>query len=250
MTPLLIDLGETEARVSEKGGTITRLTHKGKPIFATQFEKSGGKMRGGCHACAPWFGSSDLGRQHGHLRDIAGRGISHHNAAYVELARGSDSAYPWNMAYNTKTIIHESGIIETGFSMRRLNDEEKGGDKAPAPANPAQHPYYACTDASKTCVIVNGKREYGFSDKAHGIEMALKREIIIEMPDRWMEISLGGAFMERRNPWIFLWTDAPKEYVCVEPVLYDPTDFNTPKGLSLKIGQVLDISMTLKIYLR
>ncbi len=247
MAPMIIGLGKTEARVSEQGGAVTSLTDQGRTVFATQFRDPSGKLRGGCHVCAPWFGTSEFSaRKHGHVRDLVGDGDSHKNIAIVEFSREANAQYPWGMEYGTRTIIHESGLVEFMAGMRRIND----GNQKAAPANPAFHPYFACSDANQVSVIANYVRETGFSAKARGVPLTHDRRVVIEMPDRYIEMHLGGAFMMRRHPWIFLWTDSPREYVCVEPVLYDPQMFNTDKGVSLDIGQELSVSMTLEITLK
>ncbi len=244
----IVSLGETVAMVSEIGGTIVRFQHQGWDIFHPAERPIKGKLRGGCHVCAPWFGSSDMGeKKHGHVRDLEAESAHPRpNAMSADFRRLGDERYPYDLEYLTKTIVQASGLLQTGITIRNVGDRD-------APVDPAFHPYFECPptgDPDDIYVVVNGRREKGFSDKARFIEIDGREKIIVSMPDRWIEMQLGGAFLRGGKSSLYLWSDSPQRYICVEPVLYEGERFNTSRGLTLGYENELDISMSLNVTIK
>ena len=46
---------------------------------------------------------------------------------------------------------------------------------------------------------------------------------------------------------VWIWTDDPKQYGCIEPVVQAPDKFNTSEGKFLKKGEKISLKMKLSI---
>ena len=227
METLRIENGAMCAEVSPRGGTITSFSVGGENIFYPR-TVIGDKERGGCHVCAPWFGPSQRGdRKHGFARDSFMDGDRRPGAVETTFAyKGTDSRYPWWIFFEAKTSL-ENGSLRTGFVMTR-----NGQRSEPAPINPAFHPYFACSDATKVMISMGGVERAHFRGDSHVVRLKSKR-IFIEMPDREITMDLGGDFRIMKS-YLGIWTDDPGRYLCVEPILGKPELFDTPEGQFLR----------------
>lgn len=237
-----IQNNKTSAVVSCLGGTITRFNVGNTEVFYP-LRAVGNKSRGGCHYCAPWFGNSSMGdKKHGHLRDLnvqKALNIQNTNVEF-DFENPQSEKYPWNIHYKTTAKICDNGALKIELEMRNVGDNKNG----PAPISPGLHPYFSCKDPNDVCVITSGERISSISE-CKMVFMDVPT-ILIQMPDKKIEMTLGGAFMNEWGSNIVLWTDS-KEYVCVEPVLGNPHALNTPGGYFLKKGESIAISASFRL---
>lgn len=240
--------GTADVHVSPYGGTITRFTIDEKPIFYPWHEIDG-KARGGNPICAPWFGSSPrAAKKHGHLRDLKAEGVALRLPTHLMLVfqRPGDENYPWPLYYRTGARFQGVGndeVFEVSLGIERPDDGMES--ESVAPILPAFHPYFACHDASAIEVCMGGEKHQGFDVQSRSVPLTSKT-VLIKMPERVIEMQLGGAFSLDTSRLIF-WTDAPNSYACVEPVLGDKQLFDTPEGHALAVGERIDLSMSLKV---
>lgn len=228
---------KTSATVSCLGGTITKFNVGNTEVFYP-LRTIGNKNRGGCHYCAPWFGSSSMGnKKHGHLRDISVQEILyvHDDMLEFHFEDPRSEQYPWNLRYETTAKIRGDGALEMGLAIQN----REGTTRGPAPISPGLHPYFSCDNPNDVCVIVNREKFFGFSEPKM-IFMGETSTILIQMPDKKIKMTLGGSFMNDGSN-IILWTDS-KEYVCIEPVLGHPRALNTPGGYFLGKNESITIS--------
>jgi galactose mutarotase-like enzyme len=237
-----IQNGGTEVTVSERGGTITSFISKGKEIFYP-WREEGGKMRGGCPICAPWFGSSPRGeKKHGHLRNIKPFDVVHTDSGVVlKFIRAQDELYPWAMQYSVVVVIYPDGALYLSLVMKRLGDYST----EPAPVLPGFHPYFSCRKAEEVRLNLAGENFSGFSDHAKPIPFK-SRYALIEMPERTIEMKFGKKQMAEESQ-LVLWTDLPNQFVCIEPILENKNLFDTPGGCHLEEGEWLEIYMVLNV---
>ena len=237
-----LESGLMQADVSPLGGTIARFSIDKKEIFFPQV-KVGEKDRGGCPMCAPWFGSSPRGKKkHGYLRDMTLK-QEIRTPDEIQLGTGyygSDTNYPWWIQYLTKVVLRNDSFF-CELNMFRGDDSFL----EPAPILPAFHPYFACDDASKVTLEIEGKILSDIAAVPSKIPLYSDR-VIIGMPDRKITMILGGAFTPLLSH-LALWTDNPSRYICVEPILYNPKHFDTPDGCSLKHNEDIEIRMQLEV---
>ena len=229
---------ETSAIVSCLGGTITKFNIGNTEIFYP-LRAVGNKNRGGCHYCAPWFGSSSMGnKKHGHLRDLTAQGELNINDTSVgfEFIDSKSELYPWDLLYSTIAEVSNDGALKIGLEIKNLGGKING----PAPISPGLHPYFSCKDIGNARVIMGRKKFSGFSEKSNMIFIE-DSTVLIQMSDKKIEMAFGDAFMKETGSNIILWTDS-KEYVCIEPVLGHPRALNTPGGYFLGKNESITIS--------
>lgn len=238
---VILNGGPAEARISNFGGDIVRFVHSGKEIFFPR-QEIGDKIRGGMHFCLPWFGSSPRGKKkHGFLRDTrAERSSIKMHEARMDFRLVSRENYEWPLECSAAAKISETGIFESSLKVGRLaNDKTEGR----APILPGFHPYFA-GKAADVRVMVGDQEFGGFEEKSRAVPFR-GNPVSIFLPDRTLEIELGGAFMEC-EPELVFWSDSP-DYFCVEPILQSQALFETDLGFYLEPGQELDLSMTIKV---
>jgi galactose mutarotase-like enzyme len=107
-------------------------------------------------------------------------------------------------------------------------------DNTPAPVNIALHPYFTTV---RTSVSV-GPHIARFSDEFYDITYCEGNPITIPTPAGDIVMELGDEYAMLR-----FWSDNPQKYRCVEPVMGDTSEFNTMRGISIKAGETLTISM-------
>ena len=210
--------GSAEAIVSSQGGTVNSFSVDKKAIFYERRMRDGGKLRGGCHFCAPWFGSSEMGDKHGYLRDILGSGDRIGGFDNPAVALGfigpTTERYPWALNYGA--IARLSGkTLSLELSVTRAMDCVCG-DRAPI--LPGLHPYYS-GNAEKAEVVIRGRSYWGFGPEAKLIPLDGAEWITIKTPDYEITVDLSYAFIYSKDAQVVFWTDNPAEYFCVEPIV-------------------------------
>jgi len=239
----LIKGGDAEAIVSVLGGTVTIFTVGGKNFFYP-WHKVGDNDRGGCHGCAPWFGSSSRGsKKHGFLRNMNARGCYIDEKTARFDFRGKQPGYPWTLDYVMGAHIREDGALEMLLQIKRGKDGI-GGD---APVNSGLHPYFPCANADKVEVFVGEKMFKGFAQEATIVPLE-KDEVLIHISnEKIIRMKLFGDFFLRGKPHLVFWTDASDKYVCVEPIFHDRTVFDTPQGFSLGENEKIELGVSFEI---
>lgn len=241
MEDIVIRNDATEIHISSTGGTITSAVVDERQILYP-WRQVGEKTRGGCHVCAPWFGSSPRGaKKHGYLRDLEAQDVElYFNSAKLVFRHPGNEDYPWSLLYEVGVFAQTDGLKMT-LHVKRMGDQEI----VPAPVLPAFHPYFGCDNESNVEVLMGIIRHHGFACEARAVPL-VSRVVKVTMPGKCIVMELGGAFTVPKSE-IVLWTDTPEDYVCVEPVLQDKKSFDTPAGRCLCVGSSLDLSMSLRV---
>jgi D-hexose-6-phosphate mutarotase len=242
-----IDSKKTLSKISSTGGTAVSFAVGSKDVFYP-WQMIGDKARGGCFMPAPWFDASLRGlKKHGFLRDLkAGRYNVEKDIATFTFYQPSMEGYPWSIKYHTVAIVDQNKLTMS------LSAECLGGK---APVLPGFYPYFACDDASKVRVYVAGEEFRGFSSKSRMFPLAGER-IDIHIPDKWdIIMKLEGDFFKLSRedpekygrPQMVLWSDAPDEFFCVEPILQDQRFFDTPKGRYLEEHEKIYLEVSFEV---
>jgi D-hexose-6-phosphate mutarotase len=235
---------EQKALVSSLGGQVISFIDRGTEIIYLQrlIEE---KVRGGIPICFPCF-STPKGRfagkisQHGWLRnqilELAGR-----SNCMVDFQGENKNieSYPWRLEYHVSSAINLNGALQLELCVQRYRDGIGQG----APVNPGFHPYFV--NLGKTAVRIGKKEITNFNDKAQRIPLEGQKNLIIDLGQKKVEMSLGGDFGEKSC--VALWSDKPTAYFCVEPIFYNPDDFDTPRGKYLEQGDYLRLTCSLKV---
>jgi galactose mutarotase-like enzyme len=238
-----IKSGKIKAEVSALGGTVRRFTSWEKDIFYPR-RIIKGKARGGCHFCAPWFGSSPKGpKKHGFLRDIKATGWRFVDQDFIGLKfhESPMQFYPWRIDYASQASVVSQGILNMSFSAERLED----GVTKDAPFLGGFHPYFACEDAITAKIYVPRSNTF-YSVTVGEAKMfpLVGEEIIITVPHEWeLVMKLRGDFFRYDRPHFVIWTDSLK-YFCVEPILQDKNLFDTPKGFHLSQNEKIYLEVS------
>lgn len=249
---IVSDDGGTQASISSLGGTVLSFRVGGNDIFFPQYTTENGKVRGGCHICAPWFGGSLFStRKHGYLRDISLDGLQRcdNDSISMEFDQPGNKEYPWHLWYNSTVVVQNNELLMI-LRIHHLND----GVKEKAPINIGFHPYFAVSGSIQDVKIkglADEKTSYLFSDKSLSISLGDKRDILIDLPQWKIAMDLEGfTSINAYSPYIVLWSDDPKKYACIEPVVSDHKIFNTRNGYFLDVGDVMILSMTLRVEMK
>lgn len=237
-----LEKNNTLVLVFDRGSTVTNFRVDKRDIFfpwQTRMEKA----RGGCPICAPWFGKSERGPHHGHLRNLENGACEKIDSAAARMFfnRPGDNGYPWPMRYMVTTRLGEEGTMTVMLMIERGKD----GIEESAPVNPGFHPYFCCDDAGKVKVWMAGKTYSGFEEKARMIPVE-DTQVMISSPGLNMKMLLLSGFRKGHSQLVF-WTDNKDKYFCLEPILEDPSLFDTPQGRHLNQGEFLGMSVLFQV---
>ena len=224
--------------ISRTGGTVLSFKVDGKDIFYPFHVTEDGKERGGMPLCAPWFGLSEFAeKKHGFLRGIeAYVAIKKKNSVILRFRHQGIDKYPWALHYTVEYSVKD-GVLRTSLNTERLDD----GIPGLAPVNPGFHPYFA-TDENTMYVLTGNDMYDKFANEAKTVSLETSSVLITQIAGKKKLVmhTRGFALYESR---LVLWSDAPKNYVCVEPVLQDRKLFNTTEGIFLDEGESKELSM-------
>lgn len=193
-----------EAVIDTTGGIIERYTVAGSDVFCPRQEIAG-KMRGGSHVCAPYFGPGsrpDL-PQHGYARVVEWT-VKEQSVSSVVLSHtqceGEYDGLELELAY---------ALEGTSLSMELTACN--AGDR-PLRLTPGFHPYFAVSEPTER-VKVKGK-PYITAGLAEVVFQATDSDDVeCELADHRYGLTTN-ALRE-----FALWTDRPDLYVCIEPTL-------------------------------
>lgn len=230
------------ARVNCTGAMMHSLhDHKNDAWVLYPFFKRGdGKERGGCPICFPAFGSPvpvyEGEKQHGWLRDKVVAVSATENTANALGSRRIGGLYLDKVTFN---VIHE---VRERAIMSRLQfvcgDKGLGGEKFLF--RPGFHPYFP--NNGQTKVIIGEKAYQNFNKKAVCVKIDPETPITIYTGKLRIRMILHGFF---GSTCIYLWSDDPEKYFCVEPVFSTREDFLEGTQLIATPGTLYDIGMEL-----
>jgi galactose mutarotase-like enzyme len=256
MTPLetlTLEDGDSQAVLAPtRGGILTRLTLRGRPVLyldeATLLDETK-NVRGGNPVLFPspgplagdrftFGGRSGAMKQHGVARlrpwTVASSSSS---SAVLELASDGGPDFPWAFRLSFRyTLAGAKLTIEQTVENR---------DTAPMPFALGFHPYFLVRDAdkAKTRVPTEAKRAWDnvakrFVDVTAPIDLA-GREVDLHLVDHGaheaaLELADGARIVvagsEEMSRWV-IWTLPGKDFVCLEPWTAPIDALNTGDGL-------------------
>ncbi len=227
--------------VSPKGGSVLQWQWREHFILGPARKVLvGGEMkeRGETHWCYPNFGPirepkyASTFPQHGLLRSTVLETLSH-NGMHARFYAPSP-AWGQGLSISTFVLTGLSASVQMGLSVTN-------NSKQRLPVLPALHPYFQ-TPKEGLRVVVGGvcvaEILKGLSRGISSPAWAIKRtgDIFVEL--------CGIGVVELRPSQdcthIVIWSDAPDEYVCVEPVFGTPMSYGTPGGRWLRPGRTIN----------
>lgn len=230
--------------VSAMGGYVTRWQWSDRHLFFPEQVVSvqgKNKLRGGNPIMAPYF-SKPSGKfeglpQHGWLR---GEGVRLDRPVPDVIGTSftlpeDENKYPWELE---GLITHqlENFSLETKLELWPDNDQPSHFS---APVNPGFHPYF---NNPAGCEITIGREKI----KVNG-QGEFRRRLLMVMPIKIEINTIGTVSIEPGGDFdgqsvILIWTDKQERYVCVEPVLRPPEDFNKGEALCVNQDRLIEIS--------
>ena len=239
----IIEQGNSRVEISKIGGTILSWTVGGQEIIPKLFKKVNqetGKAsyRGGMPICFPFFGPSPEGMksipQHGWLRNSEMEIIEPgKNEITFSQKNQPTNEYPWQLKTTLQYKITDDSL-EVILQITRLSDDQQSS----APIDPALHPYFAI---NKNHQIKVNQQEIDFSPKDYGLDITDGSDITIDTKAGTVKMTTAGFSK------LWVWSDKPEEYGCLEPVLDDPKKFNTKAGTFLDSEGALTVRMRLDL---
>lgn len=220
--------GILHVETSETGARVTT-ARKGEKhyLYPQQIVNIKGKdtMRGGMHPCSPIFGKKEKGRfagipQHGGLRDVIWENKWFHSSAGTDyFCRFEKFGYRVDYEVNYQ--------IELNRFKVRTRVENLLSDSISFEFG--WHPYLYAPNGAKVNIVGVTKKPLDING-AYGWEIFNSREEI--------EIVLNGIGVVRMYLLqgfsnVCVWTDWQRNYVCVEPLISHPDDFNSSRGFTL-----------------
>ena len=243
----IISLGHPDGvncSVSTVGATIMSCSYRDASMIYPLHLRADGKNRGGIPICFPYFGPPhpDFGEemsQHGWLRDqmLAVNQACHPYSEIMVGLGNSVKSYPWHLAYHVLHIVHDQ-MLQTHLTFCKTLDNSHGK----APVNPGFHHYFP--NDGKTEVWIGNACITKFSADTRCIILKPKDVIIINTGKLRMNMILRGF---DRETCLYLWSDDPAKYFCVEPVLMPKEQFKTEQGCYLSHDGVKEMSVALSI---
>lgn len=244
---------ELDVSVSSVGAMMHRCFDNvhGAHVLYPFFVTDKGKQRGGNPFCFPFFGSTPpvyAGiNQHGWFRDLIVPTTVCENDTIISLGEHDiGGIYAGQCIFSAIHTVYQRSIVSR-FVM--WYDSEKKCDTKHQPfILPAFHPYFP--NDGKTEVYIKKRGTYyiyqNFTDKAQCIENVLMigDEIIVNTGKLKIAITLEGF---DGNTCVYLWSDDPQKYFCVEPVYCPKEDFLCGKHLHIESGRQYEFSMRLSI---
>ena len=219
-----------DIETSDTGARITGLKKDGRDFFFPQQVIRGNEgrdlIRGGMHLCSPIFGKKKDGRfatipQHGGLRDVDWQlvNVSERLADIEYLCEFSQFGY-W-LKYKVSYLLDDNCLRVT-VSVENKNIDSVSFEFA-------WHPYFYAPEGAEISFVGQdiepihidqpyGPKIFGASET---VEIKLFSVGTVKM---WL---LRGFDAGQ----VCVWTDWQGKYVCVEPLLSHPDDFNTPEGI-------------------
>lgn len=244
MNYLVGDPSNFHCVIDEIGAMVHKCGDADARMIYPFFERVDGKKRGGIPMCFPFFGPSHRNfadvPQHGWLREQKLHMISDtvitQGLFFVGDSNEEDVrhyVYP-RISYSVLHILRQqTRAIETHLSFFGMGPGK-------IPLNPAFHPYFP---NDGMCMVKIGNRTFThFAPKAQCVSIAGGDDIVIITGKLTILMRLRGF---GRHVCVYLWSDAPDQYFCVEPVFNPVELFHTEEGFYLHDSSSWEMSMML-----
>lgn len=185
-------------------GAIVELYRVGDQDVLFPRQEVDGKMRGGSHVCAPYFGPGvHSGQsQHGYGRDVEWS-VSQQVSSGVTLSHLQTAGEYEGLAMELKYFLGASAL-SMELTLRNASDRVMR-------LTPGFHPYFACGESGD--VSVNGET-YSESE--------LAETVYRNFPDGMASGVVGGQTYGVSSDTLreyAIWSSHPNLFVCIEPTL-------------------------------
>lgn len=197
-----------ELVVDTEGGVIESYRLDTRDIFYPRQEIEG-KMRGGCHVCAPNFGpggNTDQ-PQHGYARTVEWEIIS------PELANSGEVVLAHQMITGEFAGLHLRLAYVLMDNKLQMSLTASNQSDRPLKIAPGFHPYFALPEDREGVVSFNSET-YRTRDLEEAVFIASPNASNFVTIDDTQQFSLVSPLSVYA-----LWTAHPDRYVCVEPTL-------------------------------
>jgi galactose mutarotase-like enzyme len=232
--------------VNPRGGMMHGCAnmHTGVRLLYPFFIRSDGKERGGCPICFPAFGSPAPvyagEKQHGWLRETVISTVSHGFSASSLCIHRLGGLYTSRVAVNIMHTIYAT-MLASRLQFIVSNKLDRENEKALV--RPGFHPYFP--NEGKTEVDINGLKYTEFTNDAQCIMLDGASDIIINTGDLRIRMRLEG--FDLSIACVYLWSDAPEKYFCVEPVVCARDPFVEGRYMQVVCDTLYEIGMLLEI---
>lgn len=255
---LFYELADAKAETSftvvpERGGIITTFTKKGKEILylnkETLFDLEA-NVRGGIPILFPISGQLSNGEYelHGQNFRMKNHGVARNNPWEVVRVETTDSA---SITLSLKSTAETKQAFPFDFELiftyklvgsnLTISQEYRNNSELEMPIYAGFHPYFK-TQHKDLVYKVNATEYIDYNDMAvksvaNGLDLTHKKESLIildsqepnisfEVPELHGEITL--SYSAEFN-YVVLWTEAGKDFVCVEPWMARNNAYNEAK---------------------
>ncbi|PID51862.1 MAG: hypothetical protein CR972_04975 [Candidatus Moraniibacteriota bacterium] len=228
--------------VNGDNGMIVGGLFQGKNVFFPFMKRADGKERGGCPICFPAFGPPapvySGEEQHGWLRHAHLHTYTEDRSVISFGVHAIGGLYYGNMNVSVMhTAKNHALISRLSFAHNPVCID----DIQPL-VRPGFHPYFPNDGATK--LIVKGQEYTKFCQEARCIFVDSSDEIVIDTGRLRMTMVLEG-FTDRTC--LYLWSDNPRKYFCVEPVFCAKEEFLLGRSMLIEHGKTY--SMAMKLFL-
>jgi galactose mutarotase-like enzyme len=226
--------------VDSLGGKIT-LLKLNNVLILTCVTRFDGKP-GITHPCTPIFGP-DMNnvyglKQHGDMRNKLCT-VSKTGKEEITIEHDIiDQGYPQGMKVKQVLKI-QNGVFSLSFNHTNIGNK-------PAEVNAAEHFYFDAPEGYLGATINGQDIKELMGDSATGVVIDLEKESVIHIPGKPKLILKQEGFNN-----VALWSglnpatgERDKDYICIEPVEYDPSRFGNVKG-SISPGNERTASLTI-----
>jgi galactose mutarotase-like enzyme len=228
----------TIATISDDYPTITSWSVEGRHILFPQQDliiAGERRKRGGTPLCFPNFGKpvtyNEIGLpQHGFFRDTKDMLYRTQPEDSFVVMAGGVCAYGLEYTINLKMQVHYHRKISTLTQAMYITS---GDRKEMMPLCLGFHPYFKVNREYMNFVRDGKEMNMDiFTDQTllSAQEFDFKNTFEVQLDKNLsVEINCRGDF-ETGQQKIYIWSDRPDEYICIEPVMHDCLSFGTDKG--------------------
>jgi galactose mutarotase-like enzyme len=244
----------------ERGGIITSLKlHDVEVLYFDQetFADTSRSVRGGIPILFPNAGAFNdpafpLLKQHGFARERNDWKSEKDETSFTETLIADDetrAAYPYNFKLSLSGAFQKDGSFTLEQKVENLEDEKT------MPVSMGLHPYFKVKDANKGHIKFNFEGGAYIQDSitlwGNGTFVSIDNPKIKD-PTAVMEIimpELGTLILDVSAGYekIWVWSEAGKDFICIEPVMRDPGGLVTdPYQVAPKDSIALTVNFNLK----
>lgn len=246
------------AFLSPQGGSILSFYYRGIPLLGPARPVVVGgetRQRGENHWCAPQWGPGNAeagwpGQRHGTLRDNVIDVISKSDTEATFRFPGAVEKIG-DIVPRVDVALTQEGIA-TKLTLRNARPLILGSEEGKIPILPAFHPYFAVPMGKSVEAFIDSNRAL-FTDTDDMLSWhSFSKETQILPTRKSVEVRIGGIghmLVESTASHVALWSDSPREYVCVEPIFGTPGTYGTPEGLWLGPEEEMSFEVEIKFAL-